>query len=253
MNFFLRNRLLWLPILLLSLSLVMAACGGDAADSTPEPATASQVQPTAAPAPEEAPTQEPSPEQTATPVQESESAPAAGPVTFVIVPEASQAQFELSELLFGQFTIVTGVTNQVAGSLTVDPANPSASQVGVIEIGAGSFVTDNSQRNGAINRLILQTSQYPTITFTPIELMGMPDTVAVGDSFTFEMRGELQIRNITQEEIFTVSVEVVSDRELTGSATTVVLREDYNLTIPRVPSVADVSEEVELTLTFTAR
>jgi polyisoprenoid-binding protein YceI len=207
--------------------------------------------PTPTAAAEEAATEEAAAEEPT--AEAGEAAPAAAATTFVIVPEESQAQFELSELLFGQFTIVTGVTNQVAGSLTVDPTNPAASQVGVIEIGAGSFVTDNNQRNGAINRLILQTGQYPTITFTPTSLTGMPDTVVVGDSFTFEMIGQLQIRNITQEETFTVAVDVLSGNELTGSATTVILREAYNLTIPRVPSVADVSEEVELTLNFTAR
>ena len=80
----------------------------------------------------------------------------------------------------------------------------------------------------------------------------MPESVAVGDTFDFTVIGDLTIRDITNQVTFDVTVTANSESELVGLATTTVLRADYNLRIPNVPSVANVGEEVPLELDFTA-
>ena len=62
----------------------------------------------------------------------------------------------------------------------------------------------------------------------------------------------MTIRDVTQPVTFNVTATVTSDSLLQGTAEAVVQRADYNLTIPSVPSVADVEEEVELTIEFSA-
>jgi len=47
-------------------------------------------------------------------------------------------------------------------------------------------------------------------------------------------------------------VQGESTTRLTGTATTVVNRGDYNLTIPSVPNVANVGEDVTLEIDFVA-
>lgn len=49
-----------------------------------------------------------------------------------------------------------------------------------------------------------------------------------------------------------MTVTPVSETRIEGSAVATVLRESWNLTIPSVPNVANVSEEVELTIDFVA-
>ena len=276
-----------LIIFVLLAALLLAACGGaDAPDSdaeeapaaadtatpvpepdptdTPEPVpTDTPVpEPTDTPVPEPEPTNTPEPEPepepaaTAAPQQETETesseAPGVGQ-TFVIAAEESEARFIIDEELFGQPKTVIGITNAISGELTVDAANPAASVIGPIQVDAGTFVTDNDRRNGAIRRFILQSNQYQYITFTPSEFSGMPDSAAVGDEIEFEVVGDLTIREVTQSALFIVTLQVVSDSELRGSAATIVVRKDFDLTIPQVPSVANVGEEFIVEFDFVAR
>ncbi|MFA9491740.1 MAG: YceI family protein, partial [Anaerolineales bacterium] len=63
---------------------------------------------------------------------------------------------------------------------------------------------------------------------------------------------DLTVRDVTNEVVFDVTATPVSDSRLEASATATIMRGDYGLTIPSVAQVADVSEEVILTLDFVA-
>jgi len=175
-----------------------------------------------------------------------------GSTVFEIVQAESEARFMLGELLRGEPTTVIGVTDQVAGEIAVDPNDPARTQVGVIKINARTLATDSDMRNRAIGNRILQTGDYEFITFTPTSISGMPASVAVGESFSFQVTGSLTIRDISHETTFEVTVTPASEMRLEGLATATIARADYNLTIPNVPSVADVDEEVLLELEFVA-
>ena len=255
------------PLLLITLALLaallLAACGSpDAAPPATEAAPVAADTATAQPEPEPQPTDTPVPEPQSAPAAtpppqeeakaESEEAPSVSQ-TFVIAAEESEARFIIDEELFGQPKTVVGTTNALSGDLTVDPANPSASVIGPIQIDAGTFVTDNNRRNGAIQRFILQSGQHRFITFNPTALSGLPDAAAIGDEIQFEITGDLTVRNITAPALFTVTMQIVSESELRGSATTVAARDTFNLTIPQVPSVANVGEEFIVEFDFVAR
>lgn len=211
------------------------------------------VEPTAAPA-ETEPTA--APEATATtevaPTEEA-AAPAGEARVFSIDSTASQVRFQLDEDLRGTRTTVVGATDQVAGELSLNLADLSQTQVGVIQINARTLATDNNFRNRAIQNEILDTGQFEFITFTPTALEGLPASAAIGEAITFTMSGDLTIRDITLPATFTVEATAVSETQLTGTATAVVNRTDYDLQIPSVPNVANVEEEVELYIDFTAR
>lgn len=206
--------------------------------------------------PTNTPVAETAPAPTVTPKEETDRAEASASTaaqTFVIVGEESEARFIIDELLFGAPKTVIGTTSELSGELTVNAANPSASEIGPIQVDANTFITDNDRRNGAIRRFILQTSRYKFITFTPTAISGMPDAVSIGDEVSFDVSGDLTIRDITNPVSFTVTLQIVSESELQGIATTVIAREAYALTIPQVPSVANVSEEVIVEFDFVAR
>ena len=190
---------------------------------------------------------------TVEPVSQSDTS-AANAITFQIVPEGTEARFSIYELLMGQDKTVIGVTSLVEGAITVDPTSPQGASISPIRIDARDLRTDSERRNGAIRRFVLQSNQdqYQYILFTPTALEGLPEEVAVGDSFSFTIVGDLKIRDITNQETFEVTVTANSESELVGLATTTIARGDYNLTIPSVPSVANVAEEMPLELEFTA-
>lgn len=262
----------WLVILVVVLALLLAACGQDAETTQPAEVEAPIAEATSAPepteVPSETPTEVPTEEAVAEESAEGDDAAAtaaptavaadevatstAGPLTFVIDAARSEVRFVIDEVLRGQPTTVTGVNSDVNGELLVDPSNPDATEIGVLTIGAGTFVTDNNQRNGAIRRFILQSGDHPTITFAPTQITDMPDVVAVGDTLSFQVTGDLTIRDATNSVTFDLTAVVVSESELQLSGSTQILREDYSISIPRVPFVASVEEEVILELDLVA-
>ena len=182
----------------------------------------------------------------------SENAAPAGVVLFQIVQAESEARFTLTEELRGAPTTVIGKTDQVAGEISIDFGNPANSQVGIIQVNARTLATNNNNRNRMIRNEILDTGAYEFITFTPKAITGLPAGVAEGDTITFQITGDLTIRDVTQEVTFDVTATLVSAEQLEGLASTTVTRGAYSLTIPSVPNVANVSDEVLIELAFVA-
>ncbi len=226
-----------------------------------EPATTEDAESAAAAATDEAvPTDEAA--ETAEPAEDAASAQAAstdeaaatGPVLFAINRAESQVSFTIYEELRGQPTDVVGTTSEVAANITVDFADPQAATVSTIRINARTLATDNEFRNRAIRTLILRSAEdaYEFIDFIPTRITGLPEAVTMGQPFTFDIVGDLQIIETTSPVTFNVTVTPVSETRLEGTATATVLRSDFGLTIPNAPGVANVSDDVTLTISFVA-
>ncbi len=175
-----------------------------------------------------------------------------GTQLFQIVPDQSEVSFKMSEMLHGQPNTVIGRTNQVAGSVLIDPTKPANSQVGTIRVDARTLVTDSDMRNRIIGRAILQSDQFEYIEFKPTACTGLPQSVALNQPFTFQITGDLTIRSVTHPVTFDATVTPMSATQVKGTAAATIQRSDYNLTVPSVPSVADVSEAVQLQIDFVA-
>ena len=171
---------------------------------------------------------------------------------FTILQEESEVRFILGEILRGQPKTVVGATDQVAGELAVDFSDLTTIQLGQVLVNARTLVTDSSQRDRAIRNQILSTDAYEFISFTPTGITGLSGSAAVGDTFTFQVAGDLTIRDVTNPAVFEVTATLVSEGRIEGTASTVIARGDYGLTIPSVQSVAGVDEEVTLEIDFVA-
>ena len=171
---------------------------------------------------------------------------------YTISPDGSTVRFELDEDLRGERITVVGETDQVAGELAIDLNNLGDTQVGVMQINARGLATDNNFRNRAIQNEILNTGNFEFITFEPTAVTGLPDSAAVGDTVEFTIEGNLTVTDKTQPATFTVIATVVSEDQITGTATAVITQSDFGINIPSVPNVANVEEEIELYIDFTA-
>ena len=229
--------------LLLMIAFIITACGGSVEVAENETATP-VPEPTATTAPVE---QEPETEEEPASAEETTAASA-----FAIIPALSEARFYIDEVLRGEPKTVEGIAEQVLGSLTIDSLSPLSVELGPVRIKSNSFVTDNNFRNRAISEFILQSDQFPNIVFTPVEVIGLPQSGEPGQTYSFEVAGDLTIREITQPVTFLVTLSADSAEMLTGSASATINRTDFGLTIPSVPQVADVSEEVILEFDFAA-
>lgn len=176
-------------------------------------------------------------------------------VEFQIAPAESQATFTLKEDLRGVRTTVVGATREVAGTIMVNLDNPTASTIGAIVINARTLETDNSFRNRALRSSILKSAQdaYEFIIFTPQSLSNFSaDSVSIGETLTFDITGSLTIADVTQSLTFNATVTLESETRISGRATANVLHADYDLVIPEVPSVANVTDDVDLAIHFVA-
>ena len=271
MNSMRRSNLLKIGLGLFTMS-VMAACG----TATPAPTSAPASQPTAAPSATSAATAADATATTAAtaaPAATSADAKAAAPAAtdavtataattsattsgsvavFQIDPSKTTATFTLTEVLLGKDNTVVGTTSKVSGVISVTMDDPAKSQIGSVQIDATDFKTDSNMRNGMIQRSILQTSKYQFVNFQATAIDGLPAKVNAGDQVPVKITGNLTVLDQTKPVTFDGTVTMKSDSEIDGTLAATIVRNDFGLTIPKVPSVASASDNVWLTLQFVA-
>ena len=172
--------------------------------------------------------------------------------TFEITSAESEVTFQLNETLRGLPTTVVGGSREIAGQIAINFDDVPESLVGPILINARTLATENTFRNNAIHNFILDTEVHELITFRPTEINGLPASVISGEPVTFQIKGELTIRDVSQVVTFNTTVTLNGRTELLGFASAQITRSDFALQIPSAPGVANVSEDVVLTISFTA-
>lgn len=174
---------------------------------------------------------------------------------FRITEDESEARFYIDETLLGNEVTVVGTTRRVAGDIIVNFSNPIASNVGEIAINVRTLRTDNEFRDQSIRGQILNTSDEGNefVIFTPMEISNISmETVAVGDTVTFIIAGNLLISGVSNPVTFDTSVTVIDEDRIEGTASTEINYQDYGITINPPPNVGNIGEVVTLELDFVA-
>ncbi len=243
----LKSKILSLLAVMLVAAAVLWACGGTS-DQVAAPAA-----PTNTPAAATVPTTTVAATTAKTTTQTANAS--AKMRVFTIDQSKSEARFTVNEVLLGSAKTVVGVTSLITGTIAIDLADPTKTTISTLQIDARDFHTDSDMRNRSIRRFVLQTSkdEYRYIVFTPKSIEGLPKTAKAGDAFDIKISGDLTVSGVTKPVVFATNVKAISANELSGLAKTQVLRSDFGLKIPNVPSVADVTDEVQLELQFTAK
>lgn len=259
------------------MSLVLTGCGDAAAPADEAPATptaaAAAVEPTQAPteaAPtataeptEVPPTVEPAVEPTQTntppPAEPSPTATAAASEaavrTFSLVPESSQASYAVEEEFFNQavnFFTAVGTTQTIEGAFAVNV------QDNQVTLGENRFVvdlrtltSDSSRRDNRIREEWLESNTYPMAEFVATGLEGFPETVAEGQDLSFQVVGDMTIREVTRPLTFDTTARL-DGNTITGSATTQLLMRDFGFEPPSILGMLEVTDGVTVTVEFTA-
>ena len=191
---------------------------------------------------------------TSTPVSTGADFSDGGEVVYRIDSASSSVRFEIDELLNGNPKRVIGVTDEVAGEVLINFDDPTASRLGTVVINVRTLETDSSFRDRAMRGPILGSSRDENefASFEPTSVEGLPEEAGIGDTVMLVVTGDLTLSGVTRSVVFDIEVMLVSeDRiEVTGYAT--VLRSDFGLSIPSVPSVSDVSDEILLAVDLVA-
>jgi polyisoprenoid-binding protein YceI len=175
--------------------------------------------------------------------------------TYRIIPESSKASFSIFEMLRGEPKTVVGTTSNISGYFDANPSDLTEASISAIRINARTFQTDSNQRDNTTRRAILKTEDDANefIVFTPSAMEGLPASAKIGDEVTYRITGDLLVSGITKEATFEGKGKFISDTEFNGTASTTVLRSDYNLIVPSFPFLADVADIVSLQIDFVAK
>lgn len=247
-------------VLAVVLPVAMIGCGGAAASPTtiaPTAAPAANVPPTAA-----APTSMPATAAPAVSAQTDATTAPSNPtqptasgananetVTLAVVPEKSEARYRVREQLAGVSlpSDAIGKTNAISGQIVgkMDGSIVPADSKFVVDV--TTLRSDQGMRDGFIQRTPLQTSQYPNVTFVPTSAPGLPLIVPDSGSASFQLVGDLTIRDVTKPVTWQATCKVESNRtDGTCSATTTFTFEDFNLEQPRVGRVLSIDDKITL-------
>lgn len=245
--------------IILLLALALAACGGQALQTTPTPTNTSVGSQGELPAPVQAnssPTtsivEQPTAQASETPVLGS---PQSGLRTYRIIPGESQLQYEVGETFLNQnnrFNLAVGITTQITGEVQVDPAAPQNAVIGEISADVSQFHSDSPRRDNAIRDRFLESSRFPIVTFKPTQLEGLPAAYQPGDEIAFKVSGDLTIRQVTKPVTFDVKVKLDGDT-LSGQATTTILMSDFGFGPISMAGILNTEDAVKITFTFVAR
>jgi polyisoprenoid-binding protein YceI len=179
----------------------------------------------------------------------------AGTERFAIVPDESQVSYHVGETFFNQdnrFNIAVGVTHGVEGEIFVDRAHPRQSRVGTITVDINQFTSDSRRRDNAIRARWLESARYPTATFAPSAIEGLPDTIVDGQQIPVRISGNLRVRDVTRPVMFSGPLKL-QGATLTGDVHTTIQMTDFGFDPPSILGFLRAENQASLDFQFTAR
>ncbi|ROP60599.1 YceI family protein [Curtobacterium sp. PhB115] len=153
----------------------------------------------------------------------------------------SEAGYRVHEVLNGSDVTVTGRTDSVTGSATVDGTSISAA---TITVEVADIATDSDQRDSYFRDSAMDTSAFPTATFELTEPIA--DAVPSGsDTTKVEATGKLTLHGVTKDVTADLQVGLNGDGvDISGSIP--VTFSDYDVQAPSLGFVkVDDSGAVE--------
>jgi len=255
-----KKRLSILTVILILTMALLAACSSPSGSESAEAPAA-----TAAPA-EENPAADAESEADASteeeaPADDADAETASGDAsTFVVVPGESTASYIVNEEFLADALgklgieagkkVITGSTGDVNGSLTIDLENRTLSD-GVITVNMTTLATGEDRRDGWLQDKGPQFSQFPEAKFVATSIEGAPDSFTDDEEVSFQLLGDLTVRDATVPVTFDVTATVSGDT-LTGVAETNMNISDFGIAPPDFARTLKVADPFVIRIELTA-
>jgi len=197
---------------------------------------------------------------TATPEAEATETAAATEVstdstlTFEVNSELSEAAYFVNEELatVGIPSTAKGTTNLVSGTLYVTTDGslaPDAASEFIV--GLTGLTSDESKRDERVQET-LETSQYPTATFTATGVTGYDASVPEGEEQVLQLTGMLDLHGVQKEVTWEVKAYRQGDA-ISALATVTVAFADFNMTAPTFAQIVSIDEQATLQVQLIAQ
>jgi polyisoprenoid-binding protein YceI len=163
----------------------------------------------------------------------------------------SQANYRVREQLVGHSlpNDAVGTTSALTGSISIRPDGTILSDESSFIVDLRTLKSDESRRDGFIQRSTLQTSKYPTATFVPTAVEGLASPLPNSGDVTFKLKGDLTVHGVTKPVTWDVQA-TIAGQGLSGFASTAFKFEDFGMNPPKVPMVLGVVDNITLEVKF---
>jgi polyisoprenoid-binding protein YceI len=180
-------------------------------------------------------------------VRPAEAQTPGGVVLYVVVPEASEARYRVREQLVGLSfpNDAVGATKAVEGAVALDGQGRIVAAQSRLTIDLRTLTSDEPRRDNYLRQRTLETDRFPTVTFVPTEVGRLPTPLPTTGSATFEIVGDLTVRDTTRRVTWETTATFRGPR-LALRARTIFRFADVGLTIPRVSVVLSVADHIQL-------
>jgi polyisoprenoid-binding protein YceI len=225
------------PLSLLLIAGLLAACSGGAASPTSAPTAAATAAGAAT---------------SSGSTSHSSATAAPDAIHLNLVADGTQARYRVREQL-AQLSLpsdAVGTTSAVTGTLVINPDGTVIDDLSMFVVDVTGLTSDKNQRDGFVQRSLLQTRQYPTVVFVPTSATGLASPLPTSGALNFQLKGNLTAHGATKPATWAVTGQILSSTEMTGTATTSFTFEDYNIPQPRVPVVLSVVDKITLEFDF---
>jgi polyisoprenoid-binding protein YceI len=183
--------------------------------------------------------------------------------TFTIVSDESSASYTVQEqFLAGAAsalgidageTATVGTTPEVSGQMTLDLSGDRPQLInGDFTVDISRLSSNDSRRDQRIRERWLQSAQFPMARFAARAIEGFPENYEEGSEASFQLLGDLTIREMTQPVAFDVSATLQGDT-IEGTGATDIQMTDYGFEPPAILNILTVSNDVTVTVDFVAR
>ena len=172
-------------------------------------------------------------------------------IRYVTAEAGNAARYRIREQLVGVDlpNDAIGETKGVSGVIAADAKGKILADGSKFIIDVSTLQSDKQRRDGFVRGRVLQTQQYPTVTFVPTAVRGISLPLPKSGGKTFDMIGDLTVRGTTRPTTWKVNAQFAPSA-LTGHATTAFTFADFGIDQPRVPVVLSVADTIKLELDF---
>ena len=173
------------------------------------------------------------------------------PLHLVLATSGNEARFVAHEKLVMN-TIdndAIGVTTAIAGTINLDAKGKVDPATSMFTIQLDSLKTDQSRRDRYFKGNTLETARFPTAVLVIKEIQGLPARLPASGTMNLTIVGDFTVHGVTRASSWT-AVVTADPTGFTGTATTHVKFEDFNMTQPSVPVLARLDDDIKLEYAF---
>src|SRR5262249_35867094 len=176
---------------------------------------------------------------------------AQAPTRLVLASDGNEARYRAKEQVLGiGLRDVTGASRLVSAAIVVHPDATIAADQSQVVVNLEALATDSANRDNDVNQNYLQVTQFPNAVFVARQAIGAPSALPTSGSATFQLLGDLTIRDATRPTTWDVTMQF-QPSGATGTASTRTKITDYGIATPTTARVLSVDDDITLELDFT--